>query len=76
MLANKVNELHFIAVKYNHVLSVMAYVGDVIRAMTDAWEDGLLTVDKKMERYAKVKADSQHDMLFYMYLCGNWKYYS
>ncbi|XP_019855536.1 PREDICTED: anaphase-promoting complex subunit 4-like isoform X2 [Amphimedon queenslandica] len=53
LLANKVNELHFVAVKYNHVLSVMAYVGDVIRAMTDAWEDGLLTVDKKMERYAK-----------------------
>ena len=68
MLANKVNELHFVAVKYNHVLSVMAYVGDVIRAMTDTWEDGLLTVDKKMERYAKVKAGSQYDALLCVFV--------
>lgn len=54
MLADKASELHFVAMKHHQAISVVEYIGDVIRAMTDSWEDSLLTVDKKMEEYAKV----------------------
>ena len=54
MLADKASELHFVAMKHHQVISVVEYIGDVFRAMTDSWEDSLLTVDKKMEEYAKV----------------------
>lgn len=53
ILANKSNEFCYIALKYSQISSTIQYINETIQAMTDAWEDILLKIDRKITKYSK-----------------------
>ena len=54
LLAKMRNEFQYITLKYGQIYDTLRYTEDAIQAMADAWEDSLLTVDRKLTKYAQV----------------------
>ena len=54
IMANKSNEFCYIALKLSQISSTIQYINETIQAMTDAWEDILLKIDRKITKYSKV----------------------
>ena len=62
-MANKSNEFCYIALKYSQISSTIQYINETIQAMTEAWEDILLKIDRKITKYSKV-CKNQSCLLF------------
>lgn len=54
IFAEKSNEFHYLTLKNSQIISVVEYINETLKYMTDCWEDSLLTVDRQLENYAKV----------------------
>ena len=47
-------ELHHLALEYGHVTCHMEYLGSTLKAMDEAWDDLLFTLDSQLTGYSKV----------------------
>lgn len=57
----KLPELQHVAMKFGHVTCHMEYMGSVLKAMYEAWDDLLFNLDNQLASYSKVRGQ-------YMYM--------
>lgn len=53
LYSSRSHELEVLSLKYGRISSLLSYFQDTFQAMSDAWEDILLEVDSRLEKYAE-----------------------
>lgn len=56
----KLPELQHVAMKFGHVTCHMEYMGSVLKAMYEAWDDLLFNLDNQLASYSKVRGQHMY----------------